>query len=116
MIADFIGAFIGAVVVYCLYQAHFSLLPPPPKAPQWTDNFVRPLNIPSRTREAFISYEPLSAGSSATPSGLRRRRCEVRLLMPICKAYMLILIFCHIGTANGCMPCACERSYLYLQL
>jgi glycerol uptake facilitator-like aquaporin len=93
MIADFIGAFLGAVIVYCLYMAHFSLLPPLPTVPKWNDNFVKPLNIPSHTRNAFISYEANGAGNG-TAANLRRRRREVCLLMHTRKSCEICIHAC----------------------
>jgi hypothetical protein len=77
MIADFVGAFLGAILVYALYMAHFSLLPPRPYKPRWNDTFVRP-TPPSNTRAAFISYEAGSVGSERQAAPLRRRRRQVR--------------------------------------
>ncbi|CBJ28267.1 MIP family channel protein [Ectocarpus siliculosus] len=58
-VANILGGFLGGVVVYGLYFAHFSIVPERPSPPRWDDAFVDSSYAPpTHTRNAYISYEP----------------------------------------------------------
>ncbi|CAN0304284.1 unnamed protein product [Pylaiella littoralis] len=58
-VANIFGGFLGGVIVYGLYFAHFSIVPGRPSPPHWDDPFVESTYAPpSHTRNAYISYEP----------------------------------------------------------
>eukprot|EP00752_Nemacystus_decipiens_P007946 g7099.t1 len=58
-VANVCGGFLGGVVVYCLYFAHFSIVPERPSPPRWDDALVDATYAPpAHTRNAYISYEP----------------------------------------------------------
>ncbi|CAM9887542.1 unnamed protein product [Discosporangium mesarthrocarpum] len=58
IMADMAGAFLGAVFVYGVYFAHFSIVPYRPEPPRWDDVFLRPRNgLPEFHRNAYISYD-----------------------------------------------------------
>ncbi|CAM9787400.1 unnamed protein product [Ectocarpus fasciculatus] len=58
-VANVLGGFLGGVVVYGLYFAHFSIVPERPSPPHWDDAFVDSSYAPpTHTRNAYISYEP----------------------------------------------------------
>eukprot|EP00903_Cladosiphon_okamuranus_P015966 g14748.t1 len=58
-VANVCGGFLGGVIVYCLYFAHFSIVPERPSPPRWDDSLVESsYTPPAPTRNAYISYEP----------------------------------------------------------
>lgn len=75
MIATYMGAFFGALLVYIIYWPHYSVVPSMPKQPRWTDNYVQPPPS-SATRNAIASYDAHGVGARPT-AGLRFRKSAV---------------------------------------
>eukprot|EP00611_Tribonema_gayanum_P020645 TRINITY_DN3803_c0_g2_i4.p1 TRINITY_DN3803_c0_g2~~TRINITY_DN3803_c0_g2_i4.p1 ORF type:complete len:451 (-),score=94.39 TRINITY_DN3803_c0_g2_i4:554-1906(-) len=73
MLADFVGSFLGALLNYTIYLAHFSVVPIPPKPPSWTDPYVRPQDT-QRMHSAFVSFDGNALGANRPRAVLRTQQ------------------------------------------
>ncbi|CAM9267683.1 unnamed protein product [Choristocarpus tenellus] len=99
MTADVLGAFLGAVFVYGVYFAHFSIVPDRPKPPRWDDAFLRPDSRPEFSRNAYISYE--GGGTAVAPETAHPRRTPAQFRYEGSPAVV---------SAQGGFPVLLERS------
>lgn len=81
MCAEMIGAFLGSLLVYGLFLPHYSLIPPMPQPPHWTDAVLQPQAArPTHVRDAFISFEAGPTGDKRQSATLRHRHKQVYFL------------------------------------